>query len=147
MNKILIAIFIFFFSCMNSKFNNNNNTLQVKSIKLINDSSLFKVYKIDSINNYYLIYAKRRDTFYKIVSQKWFNYNCKNIIIGSKYSFILTSIWNTPIIIENENVSPSMILHVTCLSFDKKTNICLERDSINDLFSASNVKGLCFIKD
>jgi hypothetical protein len=43
------------------------------------------------------------------------------------------------------NVSLAPTLHVNCFGFAYSTIICLERDSINDLHFADNVKGLCLI--
>jgi hypothetical protein len=115
-------------------------------INQIKSDSIFTVLKIDSINNYYLIYAKRKNQWFKIVSKK------DNILIDSRikisndYKFSLHSIWNEKIMIGGINVSPSQTPHVTCLGFDKETTVCIERDSINDLFITKNLKGLKYIK-
>ncbi len=49
-----------------------------------------------------------------------------------------------PFVIGNVDVSPGTTIHINCLKFDNSTLICLERDSINNLYSASNIRGLCF---
>ncbi len=108
--------------------------------------SIFTVRKIDSINNYYLIYAKRDNRWFKIVSKKESTMRNNRIKINTDYKFSLHSIWNEKIMIGGINVSPSQTPHVTCLGFDEKTTICIERDSINDLFSSKNLKGLNYIK-
>lgn len=105
-----------------------------------------KVYKIDSINNFYLIYGRKGKSLFKIVSKKEVSARGKPIRLNGKYEFSLTSIWNAEIIINGVNVSPSHIPAVNCLAFDSATYICLERDSITDLYHAYNVKGLCWIK-
>jgi hypothetical protein len=109
--------------------------------------SLFTVNKIDSVNNYYLVYLKKGTNWYKIVSKKENLDNAKKIKVNSSYKFSLKSIWNQEILIGGVNVSPSLFPHVTCLSFDKETSICIERDSINDLFVSKNLKGLHYIKN
>jgi len=137
----LILPFLILISCSSKKITQSKTEDETKNVPDI--SERYKVYKIDSINNYYLIYAKRKDSLYKIVSKKQATRNCVNISLNQEYTFLLTSIWNQKIIIEGSNVSPSITPHVTCLSFDDSTKICLEKDSINDLFHAENVQGLC----
>ena len=109
------------------------------------DSS-FKVYKIDSINNYYLVYAKRHDSLFKIVSEKAINTNCEKIRVDNNYIMSLASIWTKPIMMGNLNVSPSMTPHVTCLGFDDSTSICIDRaNGIYDLFTCDNLVGLGYL--
>jgi hypothetical protein len=119
----------------------NKTTGQLKNV-----SAQYYVYKIDSINNYYLIYAKKTDSLYKIVSKKEKIRNCDFIHIGQSYGFVLESVWNHDIIINGKNVSPRMTPHIECVGFDNVTSICLEKDSINDLHIAKNVRGLCLIE-
>lgn len=56
----------------------------------IQEKPLYKVYKIDSIRNYYLIYVRKKDTLYKIVSEKTALINCNLIRINQEYDFKLT---------------------------------------------------------
>ena len=119
-------------------------TLSGKNL-YINKTS-YSVYKIDSINNYYLIYAKANDTLYKIISRKEIIVATRKIKIGKRYKFKLHSIWDQDIFINGLNASPRFVPHVTCLGFDSITDICIERPLINDLHYADNVKGLHFIK-
>ena len=58
--KFLILMLIVSFSC---SLSGKNSAGELK-----NTSKIYKVYKIDSINSYYLIYAKREDSFYKKTS-------------------------------------------------------------------------------
>lgn len=118
--------------------------LSEKKISIVKNS--YSVYKIDSINNYYLIYAKANDTLYKIISKKETIAAARKIETGKKYKFKLHSIWNQDIFINGLNASPRFVPHVTCLGFDSITDICIERPLINDLHYADNVKGLRFIK-
>lgn len=127
---LLLLISMFFGACAN-KFSAKS---QIKN--------LYGIYKIDSVNSYYLIYAKKRDSLYKIVSSKDGTNKGKKISINNFYKLNLVSIWNQPILINGVNVSPSTTPHVTCLGFDDSTNICIERDSINDLHRADNLRGL-----
>lgn len=106
-------------------------------------SEQYKVYKIDSINKYYLIYAKRNDTLYKIVSEKDSNYLCRNIKLNKMYAFKLRSMINNLPKINNVSL---YVYTINCYSFDEETSICLEKDSIRNLYFPENIKGLCFIK-
>jgi hypothetical protein len=105
----------------------------------------YKVYKIDSINNFYLIYAKKNDSLYKIVSKKEGIGNCNRIQEGKVYDFKLHARSENRTI-DGIKILPQNSLLVNCFSYDDSTKICLERDSINDLHYAENIKGLCFIK-
>lgn len=139
---LIIMTFCYLASCAQKV-----NTKKSGQFTNITESdSIFTVRKIDSINNYYLIYAKRDNKWFKIVSKKENDMRTNRIKINNDYKFSLHSIWNQKIMIGGINVSPSQTPHVTCLGFDEKTAICIERDSINDLFSSKNLKGLSYIK-
>lgn len=126
-------------SCSQYKNVDNNSKFQEK------EREMYQVFKIDSLNNFYLIYAKKKNTFYKIVSRKEQSINCKNIIINGIYKFDLISNRESAPIIGGVKISP---INVDCFAFDKVTNICIERNNgINDLYVAKNIKGLCIIKD
>lgn len=123
--------------CGASKIGSNHSVKQ--------NAASYKVYKIDSINTYYLIYAKRRDTLYKIVSKKEAAIYLDKIKINMSYEFKLhSSLLNRKI--GNTTILPQNSLLVNCFSYDDKTQICLEGDSIRDLYHADNIKGLYFIE-
>lgn len=142
----MIVMFLMIFSivqskplCLNNKFSNTKNYSD-------KNSDSYTVYKIDSINTWYLIYAKRNDSLYKIVSKKENSENCNRIKINSKYYFKLVS-WfpsNAP---QNLNISTKNIPHLAGYGFDDSTTIMLEKGLINDLMYGENIKGLCFIKE
>lgn len=136
---LFIICFCFFNSCNRKLISGNTGISDINK----QTDSIFRIYKIDSINNYYLVYAKSNNLLYKIVSKKEVTKKCKRVKVNSEYKFSLKSVWNQKIMIGNVNASPSLMPHVTCLSFDKSTVICLERDSINDLFITKNLRGLC----
>jgi len=104
----------------------------------------YRVYKIDSINSFYLIYARKGDSLFKIVSKKDKNLLCKNIGNNRYYEFNLHSQTGEYKI---GNVVVPVSLHVDCFAYDDSTSICLERDSIRALYHADNIKGLCFLKN
>ncbi len=104
----------------------------------------YRVYKIDSINSFYLIYAKGRDSLFKIVSKKESDIIGNKIEVDKAYSFKLHSSL-TDFRIGNVLISPRN-LEVNCFSYYDETQICYEGDSIRDLFHADNLRGLYFIK-
>jgi len=134
--KIQLIIILALVSCFNQKKYHN------KSKDYLTDLDLYKVYKIDSIKNFYLIYAKRKDIPYKIVSEKTHVDNCEPIRVNEKYPFILHSRLSSRKI-GNTKIMPG---NVDCFYYGDSTFICLE-DAIYDLHSADNIKGLCFLKD
>ena len=146
--KIFWTLFFFgvcTFSC-NNKNAPKSSLAIIQSADTDRDFS-YEVYKIDSINNFYLIYAKKSDSIFKIVSSKTTNTNCESIKLSQKYNFSLHSIWTQPIMIGNVNVSPSQTPHVTGLRYDDSTTIWIDRaKGIYDLYSCDNLQGLCYLK-
>lgn len=142
--KILLFLFsiIFLFSC-NRRLVNNSESQVFNTIK----DSVFTVHKIDSINDYYVVYLKKSDNWFKVVSKKDSGKHSRNKIeIKKSYFFNLHSLWNEKLIINGIDVSLSKTPNVQCIGFDEKTSICIERDSINDLFTTKNLEGLKYQK-
>jgi hypothetical protein len=122
-----------------SSTNESNRHLENESV------SSYNVYKIDSINTYYLIYAKKSDSLYKIVSKKTDVIGANRIEINKNYEFKLrSSLLNRQI--DNSTVLPQNSLLVNCFSYDDTTQICLEGDWIRNLYHADNINGLYLIK-
>ena len=122
-------------ACAESKLTQPNRSIPIA----------YRVYKIDSINNYYLIYVKKSDSIYKIVSQKDAINNCRTIKKNGYYAFKIHSSLSS-FKIGNLLVTPKGSDIVNCFAYDKSTNICFEGDSIRDLYYADNIKGLCFVR-
>ena len=106
----------------------------------------YKITKIDSINDWYVIYAKRGKNVYKIVSKK--EKNCSDslkIKVGNAYKFHLISRKHNPLKIGNIVVKPQNSLDIQCYSYDKDTEICIEiENGIYDLYNTDNLIGLCY---
>ncbi|MEQ3661656.1 MAG: hypothetical protein ABNG96_03095, partial [Flavobacterium sp.] len=98
--------------------------LSCKSNKVINNEAKdflkYKIIKIDSINNVYVIHAKENGLYYKILSLKNNNKlsSNKKIKQGNKYNFKLISL--------------DVPMYVDGLDFHGEA-ISIERDSIYDL--------------
>ncbi len=102
----------------------------------------FKIVKLDSIKNVYLIYARQKDTLYKIVSVKETTHTGQSIVVGSSYQLDLVSLFIKNF--QGYDLSPQHTLDIGGISYSG-TLIKVERDSIVDLYRARNIKGLCFI--
>lgn len=93
---------------------------------------MYKVNKIKSVGKFYVIYAVKGDSAYKIVSKKEKIDDGTRIRKNESYPFKVSTIKSL--------AGPE----VDCFSFDEKTAICKEPDV--ELALASNVKGLCLIE-
>jgi hypothetical protein len=138
MRTLFFLIPILICSCGNSKI-----------ISQKEDRLFFKVKKIDSINNWYIIYASKQDSLFKIVVKKEIttNINCSKIIRGQSYDFKLHSRKTNYPEINGIKINPGNSLDIACYTFDENTNICIEpKKGIYDLYYAENLKGLCILK-
>ena len=110
----------------------------------------YKVSRIDSLKSVYLIYARRNDTLFKIVSDKELSMRCAKIRPGQSYKFQLRSLLFTDLTPEEQAKSMPGLKsldthHMGGLDYDGKGLIIkLEGDSVRDLYYAKNISGLCF---
>lgn len=115
-------------------------------IKGMEEFKTYKIYKIDSINTFYVVYAERDNQKYKIISKKQYKMNgFKKIRIGEVYSFkldIQDYKNNDSNPLTNPNSAPYIM---RCYMFDKNTKICQEQ-GINGLYTTKNLKGLYYEK-
>ena len=93
---------------------------------------MYKVNRIKAIGKYYVIYATKNDSVYKIVSKKEKIGDCRRIRKNESYRLDLSKIQALG--------GPE----VDCISFSKRTVICKEPDA--QLMVANNLKGLCLIE-
>lgn len=112
----------------------------------VSDKS-YRIKKINKKNSWYIIYAEKKDSLFKIVSyaDSSTNGNCKKIVVGGLYDFELKSKNENAPIIGGIKIAP--IGYTGCYEFDKETTICLEPErGIYDLFYTNDLKGICFLK-
>jgi len=103
------------------------------------NNPIFKIIKIDSIENIYLVYAERNDSIFKIMSLKEKYSNCRPIKLGELYNLKIIS-WFLP-----EEIHVRM--RVTGVKFGNVI-VKMERDSIvSDLFLTKNLEGLCYVSN
>jgi hypothetical protein len=134
-----------FFSC-GRKTSPPLHQTKPKDSSFIQKDSLYEVYKIDSINIFYLVYAKRKGINFKIVSKKSASLDCNKIQVASRYEFKLQSILRQEVKLGDKSFSSIGNLLVNCFTFEQNTEICRE-EGISDLHRAENLNGLCLVKD
>ncbi|PNW25597.1 hypothetical protein [Formosa algae] len=107
--------------------------------EMISDSSdnKYKVFKIDSIEGIYMIYALKSGKYHKIISQNSdsINSNWKPILPNVIYEFELDTLISQIGVYE----------HMSGLVWtDDGPTIDFEGDSIRDLYTSPNIKGLYY---
>jgi hypothetical protein len=122
-----------------------DNDVTITGAAYNNTDSLFNVFKIDSINAYYLIYAKKDKSIYKIVSKKETIIGSIKIEPRNRYYFKLYSIISNRKV-ASTSILPQNSLLVNCYSFDDTTQICLENGQLRELYLVENLKGLFLIE-
>ena len=133
----LLLSAILFTSCLSTK----------KAIPAELSDISYLIKKIDKENSWYIIYAERKDSLYKIVSKidDSINENCKILVVGKQYNFDLQSMKKNAPMIGNVKLDP--VGYTGCYQFDSKTAICLEpKKGIYDLFYTNDLKGICYLK-
>lgn len=110
-----------------------------ESLKDNNKKVVYRIIKIDSINNVYTIYARKKNLLFKILSLKNDKIvkNLKKIKCGKDYKLELVSL------LDSDSRFPT---NVDGIEFHGET-IELERDSINDLYITKNLIGLYYNPD
>ena len=109
----------------------------IKNKNIIRET--YKMVKLDSIDQVYMIYAEKNDSIFKILSKKEQTPNCQTLEVGKLYELDIVSMF-----LPEE-------FHVKMRSSGIKFNnvlIELERDSIvGDLFTSVNIEGKCYINN
>ncbi|HMQ49520.1 MAG TPA: hypothetical protein PKA70_18785 [Saprospiraceae bacterium] len=118
-----------------------------KKIAQVTNGTEYTIKKIQKKNSWYIIYAEKKDTLYKIVSKTdndiYRDY--EKIKVGFGYNIDIHSQKDTSPIIGGVKLDP--VGYTGCYQFDSETNICLEPEKgIYDLYFASNLKGIYIVK-
>lgn len=132
MKRIPIIILLTLTSCCLIEGLHGND---YKQLKVQNDKE-YEIYKIDSISNYYIIYASKGDSLFKIVSVKEISSNCTRIQLGHSYKIKFFPSAN------EEN-----LIDLGGIIINDSTIIDIERDSILELSFAKNINGLCISEE
>ncbi|WP_114490728.1 hypothetical protein [Candidatus Ulvibacter alkanivorans] len=140
MRIAILIISIFFFGC-----NTKKSTIEAKS----NDSGIFLITKLEELNNWNIIYAKKETKKYKIITGKILNSNnaCETIKVGKKYNLDLNSRKENVPEINGIKIKPVNNIDIECYTYDIETDICIEPDNdIYDLYHTNDINGLCYLK-
>ena len=110
------------------------------------DDNKYLVTKIDSLNNYYIIYTTKGNENQKIISKKD-NAICNNkISLGKRYIIETTSIFNFKIKSGDTVKEIKNSVNIDCMILDE-IKFCKEPNlGIYDVLKAKNIKGLCYDK-
>ncbi|WP_430901913.1 MULTISPECIES: hypothetical protein [unclassified Paraflavitalea] len=131
---ILIIILCFPFCKTRSRSYGEPITLQRQNIK-----QFYKIAKIDSIGNVFVIYARKDSSVYKIVSTKS-EENCERLLVGKSYPLLLNNLVQKTV--DSHKVSRHAIPHLGGIMY-YGAPIIFEPDSILDIYTALNLSGLC----
>lgn len=141
---ILFKFFVIFYFSLLGRYNYSFG----QGVRSDIYSGDYYVYRIDSLNSFYLIYAQLNGKSYKIISQKEaFPYG-ESIIVGSTYSLNLISVVEQ--LASGADKSTTFngfgMNNIKCLDYDKGTSICIEEENgIYDLHAALNIRGLLVV--
>ncbi len=106
----------------------------------------YMITKIDSIGNYYSVYAMRNDSIFQIASKKSSVKNCNLLQVNGRYQLSLRSML---FVGEKDGINITRATNdlVKCVGVDETTSICFDDDSVQDLFYTDNLNGLCYIEN
>jgi len=123
----LISIFLF-----SSSFN--------QKTYISDPTNYYKVEKIDSISKYYLIYVRRSDGLFKIVSEKKepIREGCDFLKVNNYYPLILESVF--------DSAAQGQILHIGGLRVENATISIEELGMVHNLYYDDRIQGLNFCK-
>lgn len=115
------------------------------SIKNGEHASLYQIKKIKNEKTFYIIYAVRNDSTFKIISHTdTVAFNCKKIKTGNKYTLELKKIFPDDTLF-GMPVFPN--LGIKGYSVNGVKVITLEKEAHNKIYTALNLSGLCIIND
>lgn len=143
MNKVIFYLTVtIILSCKSDKTENktfryDHSNEQTVNSEIINnqDTSLFKIVRIDSFSSYYLIYAKKNNSYYKILSiDDAYKPKCHNLKLHGSYDLELKSL------VPDTSKSPILLKGIGYRGIE----VDFEGDSIRDVYKSYNLNGLCY---
>jgi hypothetical protein len=130
--KIVLFSFVIVLLSLSYIGKKNNKLILKENQTNLNQSDKCEIIKINSIDNIYLLYAKRNDSIVKIVSLKLKDMNCNQIKVGDRYNLKINSFFS-------KNYPQKLYIKGFKVS---NTIIKLEKNGVIwDLFSSKNLKG------
>lgn len=98
-------------------------------------SATYKIDKIKHVKSVYVIYALKDNERYKIVSIREKSKNCNKIKVGHEYDLVLFPYF------DEDDLSNSIVTHVEI----NGTSISLIDDCHANIYTSTNLKGLCYL--
>lgn len=112
--------------------------------KCLNEEYL--ITKIDSVDDYFVIYVKQSSQNYKLISEKKRVVCSGKIEVGKKYCLKTESIFNFKIKNKDSVYVISNSVNIDCILFGN-IQVCKEYDKgIFDVLETKDLQGLCFDK-
>lgn len=134
-NLAFLVIIGLFIACSTAQRNLN-------SINFEEVNSNYRIKKIEDEKSFYIIYAVRNDSTFKIISNV-IDINpldCENIQVGKAYFLDLKVIFPSDSLL-GKPFAPNLGIKGYSLNNEKK--IMLEKKSHNKIYTALNISGLC----
>ena len=131
MKKVIPILILFIVSCAGIRQSNQKH-----------DTNSFLINKIETKNDWYIVYANRHDSTFMIVSKKAeiVNPTWNKIKVGNYYSFKINSI--IPVI-NGVKMLPVNYLDFAGISLDERTIVNINPNKgVFDIYSAEKLKGL-----
>lgn len=131
MKKVIPILILFIVSCAGIRQSNQKH-----------DTNSFLINKIETKNDWYIVYAHRHDSTFMIVSKKMeiVNPTWNKIKVGNYYSFKINSI--IPVI-NGVKMLPVNYLDFAGISLDERTIVNINPNKgVFDIYSAEKLKGL-----
>lgn len=135
--RVLFNVFLIV-ALFNGTAQKNNKILRGKNDGVKSSKAVYEIVRIDSIKNVYLIYGKKNDSIFKIVSSKTKIQNCIPIKEGDTLELVLKSSFRENFY-QRKDIT-GVNYNGVLIRFDKT------KDVVWDLFTTENIKGICYIK-
>ena len=129
---------IFMVSCLTFMTGNLYSQMRNTPDSVINKE--FKILKIDSIKNIYVIYAEQNDSVYKILSEKEDMCNCLNVELNNTYILSIKSYFGPGVIIQR---LAGARYQGSVIPIKDETD---EKNVLRDLYLSDDIKGKCYIR-
>lgn len=141
MKKLILLPILISLSCKSKKLNQESSSSKFEFGIEINA----RVSKIDSIQDYYLVFVENDTNYFKIVSDKKqpIPFDGLKIETGKKYDFRVKQLTGFPKKNQDQYSVMNYLDITRCKDF-KNTKICTE--SRFEIATSSNLKGLYIIK-
>lgn len=116
----------------------HHQTKSKQALAQAEPASLYKINKIDSINNVYIIYTRKEGKIIRIASPKEQSTICRNLMENKTYKLTLTELFPTKI--GGVDISPGASSYVTQYNV---FGINFRLEPGENIYRAQNLKGLC----